>query len=523
MLTSLSKIGNHCFVFLVAFILFLTPVTQAAEKELALFPIAFYIDSSKDFLKQGIRSMLMSRLSGEGIRVVDKDRIDPILNDNDRKGITSKERAADLAKSLKAQYAIFGSITSIGVNYSLDLAILDISKPEPELTRIAEIVNENELIPKLGALAQQFKIIMEGRLEPGPKSAQTLKILERAQTGMHLFELQADGQYAIRPTGFKPMGIDFMACDTGDLDGDGEMEIIILGRDKLQIFHKKDETLELKGSLKSGLGKSFITVSVGDTDQNGKAEICVIRRSGEARPLSMVYEWTGKFVKRYEQTGHLQIATSQTNGKSTLLFQDSSSIDFFSGGIWVVVYQAGKLVKKEELEGLDGAQFYTLTFYDLNGDGKEEILGLGRPDLSETAKLYVWDHNGEYIWRSENRFGGTNNYIRLSLGSTEQGSIRVPFNSKPLIADVNGDGNIEVLMIKGTPSIEKLENLKIFVKSNLTAFEVDGIELFSSWTSKNMDYCITGMQMAGQTLFLVGHKGHMSNFGKQVGRIMWVE
>ena len=107
MLTSLSKIGNHCFVFLVAFILFLTPVTQAAEKELALFPIAFYIDSSKDFLKQGIRSMLMSRLSGEGIRMVDKDRIDPILNDNDRKGITSKERAADLAKSLKAQYALF--------------------------------------------------------------------------------------------------------------------------------------------------------------------------------------------------------------------------------------------------------------------------------------------------------------------------------------------------------------------------------------------------------------------------------
>jgi hypothetical protein len=99
----------------------------------------------------------------------------------------------------------------------------------------------------------------------------------------------------------------------------------------------------------------------------------------------------------------------------------------------------------------------------------------------------------------------------------------IPFNSRPVITDIDGDGREEVLVIKNSPSIEKLESFKIFVKATLTAFEIQGTELFSSWTSRDIEYCITDMRMAGKTLYLVGHKGHMSNFGKEIGRIMWIE
>jgi hypothetical protein len=63
----------------------------------------------------------------------------------------------------------------------------------------------------------------------------------------------------------------------------------------------------------------------------------------------------------------------------------------------------------------------------------------------------------------------------------------------------------------------------MFVKGTLTAFKIDGMELVSSWTTKEIDYCITDMQMSGNILFLVGHKGHVSNMGKEEGRIMWME
>jgi hypothetical protein len=42
----------------------------AAEKKVVLLPLALYADPGKDYLRQGIRSMLASRLSGEGLQVV---------------------------------------------------------------------------------------------------------------------------------------------------------------------------------------------------------------------------------------------------------------------------------------------------------------------------------------------------------------------------------------------------------------------------------------------------------------------
>lgn len=517
------SIVHKLFFFLMTIILSIPSIAFAAEKDLALFPLAFYIDPSKDFLRQGIRSMLVSRLSGEGIQLVSQDRIDPILNEDDKKGITSRERAEDLAKSLKAHYALFGSITSIGSNYSLDLAIIDLSKDESQLARISEVVNEDELIPKLGDLAQRFRTMMERPSAPARKTTEEALTTPRPFTNKPLFEPQADGHYAIRPTGFKPMGMDFTACDTGDLDGDGEIELVVLSQDKLQIFTKTDETLELKSSLSPGFGSDFFKVSVGDADQNGMAEICVVSRSGESRPKSTVYEWNGTFKKRYEQIGHLQITRSRNNGEAKILFQDSTSINFFSGEIWLMEQdKAGALIKKQKIKGLEDAQFYTLIFFDLNKDGKEEILGLGKPDQSQTARLHIWDKDGEFLWRSEDQFGGTNNIIKLYQG-TRRDPIDVPINSKPVVVDVNGDGKEEILIIKNIPSVKMLENFKIFVKANLTAFEIDGIEPVSLWTSKEIEYCITDMQMAGETLFLVGHKGRMAKFGRQVGRIMWIE
>lgn len=519
------KISKRWSIFLTATILFFSPVTLTAEKELALFPLAFYIDPSKDFLRQGIRSMLISRLSGEGFQLVGQDRLDPILNEEDVKGITSQDRAEALAKSLKAQYALFGSITSIGSNYSLDLALLDLSHQETPLVRVSEIVNEDALIPKLGDLAQRLRIIMEGPVAPiAPQAKEAPAIPSQKDRGKSLFQPQADGQYIIQPTGLKPMGLDLIGCDTGDLNGDGETELVVLSRYKLQIFNKDNEVLELKSSLGPGFGTNFIRVSVGDTDQDGIAEICVAGRSGESRPESTVYKWDGTFRKLYEQVGHLQIIQSPNAKGSKILFQDSTLIDFFSGGIWLMEWnEKRELVKKQEIKGLEDAQFYTLTFFDLNQDGKEEIIGMGKPDLGLTGRLYVWDKDGEFLWRSEDRFGGTNNMIRKNLGGNSQEWFYIPFNSRPVIADLDGDGEEEVLVLKNIPSIEKLENLKIFVKATMTAFEIQGTELFSSWTSREIDYCITDMQMSGNTLFLVGHKGRIANFGKEEGRIMWIE
>jgi len=111
--TSFSKIIG---LFVVS-IIFFFPVSKArsSTKTLVLFPLAIYADQSKAYLGQGIKSMLISRISGAGIEIVPDEKYTSLLTEKEGEGITSQKRAEELARGLKVDYVIFGSITTTGV------------------------------------------------------------------------------------------------------------------------------------------------------------------------------------------------------------------------------------------------------------------------------------------------------------------------------------------------------------------------------------------------------------------------
>jgi hypothetical protein len=92
-----------------------------------------------------------------------------------------------------------------------------------------------------------------------------------------------------------------------------------------------------------------------------------------------------------------------------------------------------------------------------------------------------------------------------------------------LITDIAGDGTKEILAIENIPLIKHLLNFKVFTKSNLIAYRIEGTELFPAWATGDIDYCLTDMQTEGQSLFLAAQKGKISNIGKGSGLIMWFE
>jgi hypothetical protein len=178
----------------------------------------------------------------------------------------------------------------------------------------------------------------------------------------------------------------------------------------------------------------------------------------------------------------------------------------------------GKLKKGQKLPKLRGVQFNTLALFDLDRDGDPEFLGLG-----EDSRLQVWDKQGKILWSGDKRLGGTNNAIRLGSAHPGDPPPRIPFNSRLLITDIDGDGTKEILAIKNIPLVEHLLNFKVFIKSNLIAYRIEGTSLFPAWTTGNIDYCLTDMQVQGQSLFLAAQKGKISNIGKKSGLIMWFE
>jgi hypothetical protein len=506
------------YAFLLLFFLFMSfPLPcLAAGKRLVILPLTFYIDESKSYLRQGIKSMLVSRISGEGLDLVSDDDLRPFLTEKDRQGITSEKRAEELARQVKAEYAVFGSLTSFGAGYSLDLTVIDLSKSEVRVRKVSEAVSEDQLIPKLSDMAYDVRAIIAGvdiRKPAAPVPEETAR---------GLFSKASEESPTLKPTGGFSLREAVMAMDIGDLDGDGQKELVVVARGSLKVYKKRQQSYELKGTMEPAAGEEFLKVSVADLDRNGKAEIYLVSQYGQLA-YTTVWEWSGKFKKLVDrQRGHYYAAKDQGTGEHVLLFQDSGVDHFFMGKQWFASYQNRALTKKEPMPDLIGAQLYTLVLYDVDKDGAPEFIGLGQPDLYEKAPICIWDQKGKLLYQSSEKVGGTNNAVRSGLTMPDTQPPRVSFNSRLVIADLAKDGKKDLIAVTNIP-VTKYLDFWLYEKGNLTAFKLEARSLTELSKSRSIPYCITDIQVDGQTIFLAGSKPQVARFGEGSSRIMWFD
>ncbi len=515
-----KKIG----LFILIFIFFTSPSLFGANKRVILFPFAIYGDSSKAYLSQGLKSMLRSRLSGVGITIMDNENYGSRLDEDEKQGIISEKRVEELAADLGADYAVFGSVTTVGSSYSLDISVLDRSGKEPRLSRVSEVVEEDQLIPRLAEIATRLRTVFQGIQTAPEKGAEATAVpvepAKPAEPGetpekiskdeRDLTNLSLSGERAI------PMMV--MAFDTADLNNDGAPEWIVVGQQDLFIYSSEKGTFVRKDGLEASQGEMFLKVSVGDADQNGKPEIYLVSLYGQ-RVRTVVWEWSGTFKRLFHITGNVRVLREPGQTKPRLLFQDTRIDEPFYGKIyWMDYEKKDKLTRREPLTHLNDVQFYTLTFLDLDKDGRMECLG-----LDNDSYLHVWDSEGVSVWESEEKMGGTNNNIRLNVNQLHLPISNIALNSRLAILDLDRDGNEEIVAVKNIPELDISEALRIYKKGHVTAFKIEKTQLVPIWTSKNIDQCITDIQTDGRTLFLATHKAQRSYLSKGSGKIMWFE
>ena len=101
----MNKTTNHSFgkifiLSLLALIFFIPLPLHAAGKTLVILPFRLYADASKSYLRQGVTSILVSRLSGRDLRVISDEAQAPLLGEEEKTGIADKERAEELARTI---------------------------------------------------------------------------------------------------------------------------------------------------------------------------------------------------------------------------------------------------------------------------------------------------------------------------------------------------------------------------------------------------------------------------------------
>jgi TolB-like protein len=160
----------------------LAPATASAVPRIALVPIVVHSSTSEpQYLSDGLAEMLSARLEQSG-------EIAVIRVDSPSGPTTRIDAVLDLARSVSADYVLFGSFTQFGQGASLDLrcAALDGDAPGAERRVFIQSGTVAEIIPKLDELAEKVARHVKAAAPPpvpaaagasrGPKGSATASV-----------------------------------------------------------------------------------------------------------------------------------------------------------------------------------------------------------------------------------------------------------------------------------------------------------------------------------------------------------
>ena len=291
----------------------------------AILPFAMNTPGSLNFLQSGLRDMLASRLSWQGkVRVVDRSEIDRAAKGT--KEITQSE-ALRIGAALKADYVLYGSITGTGQSVRIDAKMAPVSGRTEPVSLSAQTQSLDEVMPQVNLLAEKINQKVFGKPEEKTQSV-SAEAEELATRNPELLmsepsnpedrilpaktlsdKTSADktppdkapaAKTSIFNSGFfkaKPKDpqsqSDFwrsqdlqgaiIGMDVGDVDGDGNDEIVTVQAKKLIVYKKEKEGLRAVGTFEGATVDSFVWVSVADANGEGKPYIYLTNlRTGNA-------------------------------------------------------------------------------------------------------------------------------------------------------------------------------------------------------------------------------------------------
>lgn len=478
----------------------------APAKKVAFLPFETHAAKDLSYLTSGMRDMLASRLAaGAKIRVVDRAAVDKALG---TAKLSQPEQFRAVGKNVGADYVVAGSLTAIGAGMSLDAKVFSVTGDDPAQTFFATAASENEIITAIDQLAWEIGAKVFGAQRPGsvatpaatnqPAQPQYLSAHpERAFMGK-------GGRGAspfIRPLGSTgPFGFSksqnfnmyLQAMDVADLDGDGQDEVLLADRNEVGIYKRDGKKFQKVGQIKTIARYKIHYISVADLNHNGKAEIYV-SAADENEPNSFAVEWLGKDKVEYlfkDAPWYLRAMELPGEGM-TLLGQRAAVSSPIMPGVFRLDLLKGKLTKGAAIPLPEWVNVFDFSIADLDNDGSKEIVAIDQYD-----RLIVAKQSGTTLWKSDDFFGGTNRFIggREALAGKgdkddtgdPEGRIYIP--SRIVIADLNKDGVVDVLINKNLSSSSRLfKNMKNYPSGELHALTWNGIALTEIWRTRKID------------------------------------
>ena len=475
--------------------------------------VPFDLHSSQDigYLVQGIKDMLSSRLASPETLLIEPSEVTAAAAG--LKGSLSPSAAAQIMEKLKADFLVYGSITKLGTKYSLNWKISSAASPENP-TGLARTATEDELIPIIDEMAGLAREVISGRpptilvTRPKPDQAETQEppetkpapgsqpaakpdkkspVFERQDGEGPQDEDDPEGTFKAQTVGanlFLPVNVSPrpLTMAVGDLDGDKVDEVVLISEKQIQIYDFKDKLPGQVLRINKPLSGRLMMVSTGDVDNDGQDEIALTSLYGHL-PRAAIFKYRGKKLQQLAALSNQHLRIIRTPQGPVLVAQEAILSDLFSGSFIQYSLAGGKLARVGGIPGSNDIEFSTLARGDITGDGQTESVG-----LSYTEKLTVVNSSGRVIFRSGQKFGGTNNVIALPDKNPNNEDIVYSLNAPVLIEDIDHDGKLEALVVHNTDTARRISvNLSHYRRGSVYVMAWTGRAMSTTWRTPQLE------------------------------------
>ena len=547
------------YIFCLTIILLAAGSLWAKDKYIVtILPFTLHSAENIDYVKQGIEEMLTSRIaSSDKITITDESVVLGELKKSKIKNISATE-AYKIGKKLHSDFVIWGSITKIGNNISINAKLTDIANNKSDIGVSAQSKTLDDVIPRIndfsgdilkqivGAVPQPSApaaaaaapvaapVAGSGAAATAPQAAAAVPVSRESQIiasmknggkkGGTLTSV-VNSEYINAPEPInrrdfwmsQKITTEFKGMAIGDLNNDGVNKIVVIDKNTVYIYLKTEKELKLLEKIKGKAYDNYVAVDVADINGDGVPQIIVTSLS-DALLDSFVLEFkNGKYEKIASDIHWFLRVIETSSGTPMLLGQEYGTDKPFSTPIFEMVWRDGKYVSDQKMKIPLGLSIYGLTIDNLGIGGSDKVFALDDLDYlyitEKTNKSLgrltsIGFSSDELIWKSDDYYGGSNNYIenienKVSPSDTDK-ERNAYLNLRLLTYDFKKGGKKQLIIVKNLSSVGRIfKHYKGFSTSEIYDLEWDGMGMAENWRTKKIngyvaDYAIKDVDNDGK-------------------------
>lgn len=436
----------------------------AAQIRVYVEPFAVTGVKEKDELKSALQMLLASRVSGDQVIAVDK--------------------AAD------ADLVVSGSYLAFGPVYSLDAAARD--KSGKVVARAFEQGEDmNQLIPTVGKLGKKLGDEIAKLSLPEAAKPATVAVVPAPKPASPEIVRKEAASKTVEPEFIKPQEIEKNTGTgwtsqrlTGSLVGiapgktlpDGQREIFVVNDNVLRLY-LLNSSLKMASEVSFKSHEKLLGVDTADLDNDGNPEAYVTLMDRETLQSQVWIAKDGK-IQRIADRLPYYFRVIETGGTRKIYVQQMGADSDFYGDVAELAKVGDRYEMKNPIKLPRFGYLYNFnTFTDAKGEKYTLV-------FSEDGYLIVYAADGEELWRSSDKFGGSETYFKredLQRIRFTGDQFRWQFLEQRII--VTKDGEIIVPRNTGTFVIG---NNRSFNKHSVYCFAWNGSSLEEKWHTKEV-------------------------------------